>query len=108
MSIVLISGTSRGVGAHLATALKEAGHVVYGSARAGGADTHTLALDVTDPEPIPHDHSLMQLPNCVIAPHLGSATWKTRELMGMLAAQNLLAGVRGERLPHCVNPQVYK
>lgn len=49
MSIVLISGTSRGVGAHLATALREAGHVVYGSARAGGADTHTLALDVTDP-----------------------------------------------------------
>lgn len=49
MSVVLISGTSRGLGAHLATALRGAGHVVYGSARAGGTDPHTLALDVTDP-----------------------------------------------------------
>lgn len=49
MSVVLISGTSRGLGAHLAAALRERGHTVYGSSRAGGPAADTLALDVTDP-----------------------------------------------------------
>ena len=66
------------------------------------------ALDVTDPEPIPADHPLLALPNCLIVPHIGSATVRTRERMGLIAADNLLAGLRGERLPHCVNPKVYQ
>ncbi|MCX7683124.1 MAG: D-glycerate dehydrogenase [Anaerolineae bacterium] len=65
------------------------------------------ALDVTDPEPLPPDHPLVSLPNCTIVPHLGSATITTRERMALIAAENLLAGLRGERLPHCVNPEVY-
>jgi glyoxylate reductase len=65
------------------------------------------ALDVTDPEPLPVDHPLLQLENCVIVPHLGSASKKTRDMMSLLAAQNLVAGLKGERLPNCVNPQVY-
>lgn len=65
------------------------------------------ALDVTDPEPIPSDHPLVSLPNCTIVPHLGSATVTTRERMAVIAAENLLAGLRGERLPYCVNPEVY-
>ena len=64
-------------------------------------------IDVTDPEPLPADHELYQLPNCVIAPHIASATPDTRNAMATLCAANLLAGVRGERLPHCVNPTVY-
>ena len=64
-------------------------------------------LDVTDPEPLPPTHELYTLPNCVIAPHIASATTDTRDAMARLCAANLLAGVRGERLPHCVNPQVY-
>jgi lactate dehydrogenase-like 2-hydroxyacid dehydrogenase len=65
------------------------------------------ALDVTDPEPIPADHPLVSLPNCTIVPHLGSATVTSRNRMATIAAANLLAGLRGERLPHCVNPEVY-
>lgn len=65
------------------------------------------ALDVTDPEPLPADHALYQLPNCFIVPHIGSATWGTRQRMAERAALNLLAGLRGERLPFCVNPEVY-
>jgi glyoxylate reductase len=65
-------------------------------------------LDVTDPEPLPSSHELFSLPNCVIAPHIASATTDTRNAMARLCAANLLAGVKGERLPHCVNPEVYE
>ncbi|VTU00263.1 glyoxylate reductase : Glyoxylate reductase OS=Planctomyces brasiliensis (strain ATCC 49424 / DSM 5305 / JCM 21570 / NBRC 103401 / IFAM 1448) GN=Plabr_4687 PE=3 SV=1: 2-Hacid_dh: 2-Hacid_dh_C [Gemmataceae bacterium] len=61
-------------------------------------------LDVTDPEPLPPEHELYALPNCVIAPHVASATIDTRNAMARLCANNLLAGVRGEPLPHWVNP----
>ena len=61
-------------------------------------------LDVTDPEPLPADHELFRLPNCVIAPHIASATVGTRNAMAQLCADNLLAGLRGEPLSHWVNP----
>jgi glyoxylate reductase len=66
------------------------------------------ALDVTDPEPLPPEHPLFSLPNCLITPHIGSATWNTRRRMAELACLNLLAGLEGRRLVHCVNPEVYK
>lgn len=66
------------------------------------------ALDVTDPEPLPLDSPLLTLDNCVIVPHIGSASERTRDDMARLAAENLIAGLKGERLPHCVNPEVYK
>lgn len=65
------------------------------------------ALDVTEPEPIDHDDPLLTLDNCLIVPHIGSSSVATREKMALMAAENLLAGLRGERLPHCVNPEVY-
>ncbi|MEO5918628.1 MAG: NAD(P)-dependent oxidoreductase, partial [Candidatus Limnocylindrales bacterium] len=65
------------------------------------------ALDVTDPEPIPMDDPLLTLDNCLIVPHVGSATEATRGKMAAMAAANLLAGVRGERLPTPVNPEVF-
>jgi glyoxylate reductase len=65
------------------------------------------ALDVTDPEPLPAAHSLLTAPNLIVIPHLGSATHRTREAMADLAVDNLLAGLAGGRLPHCVNPEVY-
>ncbi len=65
------------------------------------------ALDVTDPEPLPGDHKLLSLPNCLVVPHIASASHATRTRMAVMAAENLLAGLRGERLPNCVNPEVY-
>ncbi len=65
------------------------------------------ALDVTDPEPLPGDHELLALPNCIVLPHLGSSSEQTRAAMAELAADNLVAGVNGIRLPACANPEVY-
>ena len=64
-------------------------------------------LDVTEPEPLPADHPLVALPNCVVVPHIASASSVTRGKMAAMAAANLLAGLRGERLPTPVNPEVY-
>lgn len=64
-------------------------------------------LDVTEPEPINMDSPLLGLSNCVIVPHIASASVATRGKMAEMAAQNLIAGLRGERLPTCVNPEVY-
>jgi len=58
------------------------------------------ALDVTDPEPLPRNHPLLRLENLVITPHLGSATLRTRQRMGEMAAANLAAGLKGESLPN--------
>jgi glyoxylate reductase len=66
------------------------------------------ALDVTDPEPLPADHPLVGLENCIVVPHIGSATVTARNRMAEMAAENLVAGLRGERLPHCANPEVYE
>lgn len=64
-------------------------------------------LDVTEPEPLPADHPLVRLPNCVVVPHIASASRVTRDRMAQMAAENLLAGLRGERLPTPINPEVY-
>ncbi|XP_006272140.1 glyoxylate reductase/hydroxypyruvate reductase-like [Alligator mississippiensis] len=55
-------------------------------------------LDVTEPEPLPTDHPLFKLKNCVVLPHIASATVSTRNAMAALAANNLLAGLRGEAM----------
>jgi glyoxylate reductase len=65
------------------------------------------ALDVTEPEPIPLDSPLLELDNLIIVPHIASASRSTREKMATMAAENLIAGLKGERLPNCVNPEVY-
>ncbi len=65
-------------------------------------------LDVTDPEPLPPDHPLLQAPNLTVLPHIGSATRTTREKMADMAAGNLMAALAGERMPYCANPEVYE
>jgi glyoxylate reductase len=61
------------------------------------------ALDVTDPEPLPGDHPLVDAPNLIVLPHLGSATHTTRVRMANMAVDNLLAGLAGEPMPHQVS-----
>ncbi|XP_034546872.1 glyoxylate reductase/hydroxypyruvate reductase isoform X2 [Notolabrus celidotus] len=56
-------------------------------------------LDVTTPEPLPTDHPLLTLKNCVVLPHIGSATYSTRGVMAALSAQNLLGGIQGTEIP---------
>lgn len=58
------------------------------------------ALDVTDPEPLPMDHPLLTLENFIVTPHIASASIKTREKMAEIAVDNLLAGLKGEKLPY--------
>jgi glyoxylate reductase len=64
----------------------------------------SAAIDVTETEPIPMDDPLLTLKNIVITPHIGSASVLTRTKMSLMATDNLLAGLRGETLPNCVNP----
>jgi len=65
-------------------------------------------LDVTEVEPIAQDDPLLTLDNIIIAPHIASASVATRRNMALMAADNLLAGLRGETPPDCVNPEVLK
>lgn len=71
--------------------------------RIGGA-----ALDVTTPEPLPASDPLLDAPNLLVVPHLGSATEQTRERMASLAVDGLLAGLRGERPEHLVNSDAWE
>jgi lactate dehydrogenase-like 2-hydroxyacid dehydrogenase len=60
------------------------------------------ALDVTDPEPLPPDHPLLEAPNLIVVPHIGSATHSARQRMADLAVDNLLAALAGQRMPYQV------
>jgi glyoxylate reductase len=64
------------------------------------------ALDVFEREP-EMQQALLALENVVLVPHIGSASVATRTRMAVMAAENLLAALRGERPPHVVNPDVY-
>jgi len=100
-------------------ALMKPGCVLVNTARGPCIDTDALVdalkenrifaagLDVTDPEPLPADHPLVSLPNCLILPHVGSATFSTRDAMAVGAARNLL-DVLDNRLPaDTLNPDVF-
>ena len=59
-------------------------------------------LDVYEKEP-ELSPGLADLENVVLLPHLGSATVETRTRMAVMAAENLLAGLRGDPPPNCLN-----
>ncbi|MBX3253216.1 MAG: D-glycerate dehydrogenase [Chitinophagaceae bacterium] len=64
-------------------------------------------LDVTNPEPMRPDNPLLNMPTVAVLPHIGSATKEAREGMARVAAENIVAGLKGQRLPQVVNPEVY-
>ena len=68
---------------------------------------YAAGLDVFESEPVSLDSPLLQHPRVVVVPHIGSATTLTRAKMLELAVRNAVAGLQGQRMPHCVNPQVY-
>ena len=100
-------------------ALMQHDAVLVNTARGGIVDEDALfealsqgrlaaaGLDVFEREPVGDAHPLLTLPNVVVTPHIGSATLSTRAKMADMAVENLLAGFSGDRMPHCVNPEVY-
>lgn len=89
--------TGRGLLVDEAALLKE---VSSGRLKAG--------LDVFEAEPLPSDHPFLKLENAVLLPHVGSATASTRLAMVARALENLHAGMAGDRLTYCANPEVYR
>ena len=59
-------------------------------------------LNITTPDPLSPSHPLFSLKNCVVMPHIGSATIKTRRAMADIAVANLVADIREKKLPHGV------
>ena len=64
-----------------------------------GDEIAGAALDVTDPEPLPPDHPLLRFDNCLVVPHIASASIRTRNAMAAMAIDNLVAGLAGESMP---------
>lgn len=110
LSVSLNSGTHQLIGAPELEAMRSSAYLVNVS-RGPVVDTKALvealakgaiagaALDVTDPEPLPPDHPLLGLSNCLVVPHIGSSSVKTRLAMARLAVENLINGVEGEPMP---------
>lgn len=92
--------------------------ILINTARGPLVDTSALAralrkgqiagagLDVTDPEPLPPGHPLLEAPNLVITPHIGSATNAARSAMTDCAVANVRAGLDGRPLPYRCWPAV--
>ncbi|MBO8163606.1 MAG: D-glycerate dehydrogenase [Brevibacillus sp.] len=111
--------TYRMIGARELSLMKKSA-VLINSSRGTNVDEQALyqalkekriwaaGLDVFEQEPIGADHPLLTLDNVVVLPHIGSASIATRTKMAVIAAQNALAGIKGEPLLHTVNPEVYE
>jgi glyoxylate reductase len=116
---VALTGDTRNLLDRAAIARMKPGAVLVNTARGGIVDEQALAdalregrlfaagVDVFSHEPVEADNPLLKLPNVVLAPHIGSASQRTRERMAALAADNLIAAIAGDPMPHCVNPEVY-
>jgi len=86
------------------------GPVIDEAALVAALDAKKLAgagLDVYEREPAVHP-GLIRMPNVVLAPHIASATTRTRSEMSAMAARNMATAVRGGRPPNLLNPEVKK
>ncbi|MFH0794847.1 MAG: D-glycerate dehydrogenase [bacterium] len=72
-----------------------------------GGKLAAAGLDVFEDEP-QLAPGLTELSNVVLCPHLGSAATATRQRMGAMAAENIIAALDGRRPPNLVNTEVWK
>lgn len=117
LHVSLLPATRRLIGADQLKLMKETA-ILINTARGPVVDEKALVdalregriwgagLDVYEEEPALAP-GLVGLENAVLAPHIASATWDTRTNMGRMAIDNLLAALRGELPPQCLNPEVY-
>jgi glyoxylate reductase len=78
------------------------GPIVDSSALADALEAGEIfgaGLDVTDPEPLPADHRLVSLPNCLVVPHIASASMRTRHRMAKRSVENLIGALTGAGMP---------
>jgi glyoxylate reductase len=116
---VALTAETRGLLGGEAIAMMKPGAVLVNTARGGIVDEAALAqalssghlfaagVDVFGREPVEPDNPLLKLPNVVLAPHIGSASRRTRERMAALSVDNAIAAILGKPMPQCVNPEVY-
>ena len=116
---VALTDETRGLLGAERIARMKTGAVLVNTARGGIVDESALAqalrggqlyaagIDVFEQEPVAQDNPLLELPNVVVAPHIGSATGATRVRMADMAIANALAALAGRPMPHCFNPEVY-
>lgn len=112
---VALAETTRNLIDSAAIAKMKPGAILVNTARGGIVDEAALAaaiesgalagaaLDVFREEPLEENSPLRHLRGVVFAPHIGSATTRTRERMARLAVANLIAGLEGRALPSAVN-----
>lgn len=74
----------------------------------GSGKLAAAGLDHFAGERLPHDHPLIGLPNVVLTPHIGGATWNTEARQAQMVADDLEALLSGRMPAHIVNPEVLK
>ena len=85
------------------------GAIIYEKALIKALQDHWIwgaGLDVYEYEP-EISKELIELDNVVLQPHSASATLESRSKMAIMAAENLLIGLKGEKPPNCINPEVF-
>ncbi len=117
---VALAAETRGLIGRSELGRTKPGAILVNTARGGIVDEAALvdalhsgrlaaaALDVFEREPLALDSPLLGAPNLLLTPHVGSASVATRARMAELSVDNLLAGLRGERMPRCSNPEAYE
>lgn len=115
-----LSAETRGVFDHKAFSKMKTSSIFINTARGGIHNEKDLihalenkiiwgaGLDVTNPEPMNRENPLLKMPSVAVLPHIGTATMETRNAMAKIATNNIIAGLKGERLPFVVNPGVYE
>lgn len=71
-----------------------------------GGEIFAAGVDVFEEEPVGKGNPLLELPNVVVSPHMGSASFATRARMVDLAVDNLLVALTGEAMPNSITPGV--